>query len=212
MEVVGQGRFNLPNADLPLEGELAGLFLSKGLQDYHQALQFLKELPYGTNESEGARAVFQDGCGMCSSKHGCAAALAIECGLKTVSKVLVYYRLDASRFKNVEPVLELYGLPYVPNFHCVLASGYSIVDLTEGNKTGKLRDVDEFDVMFRSEPFVAQDTYRDYFEQAIDIFKTSDSRLREYSASDLLAIRAECQEAHDNAGESEQTGIDCHCS
>lgn len=212
MEVAEQRRFNLPNADLPLEGELAGLFLSKGLQDFHQALQFLKELPYGPNKSEGARAVFEDGCGTCSSKHGCAAALAIECGLKTVSKVMVYYRLDASRFKNVEPVLDLYGLPYVPNFHCVMASGYSIVDLTEGNRTGKLRDIDEFDVMFRSEPFVDQDTYQDYFKQAIDIFKICDSRLREYSAADLLAIRSECLGAHSNAGEGEQTEIDCNCS
>ena len=82
----------------------------------------------------------------------------------------------------------------------------------QAHKTGKLRDVDEFDVMFRSEPFIAQGTYRDYFEQAIDIFKTSDSRLREYSAADLLAIRAECLEVYGRPSQNKTTGVDYHCS
>lgn len=212
MEVEEQRRFDLPNALLSNEGELSKVFASKGLQNFHQALQWLKELPYGSNDSEGAKAVFKDGRGTCSSKHGCAAALAIECGLETVSKVLVYYRLDGRRFNNVETILKRYALPYVPNFHCVLASGYSIVDLTEGNNTGKLSDVDEFDIMLRSEPHLTKEAYDEYFRQAIEVLQYRDGRLKGYSASELVSIRAECLEAHGRSGESETTGIDCHCS
>ncbi len=205
------GEFALPDRSFEATGIVSEAFARLGVTRFHQALRWLGDLKYGANRSDGPLAVFEDGQGTCATKHGAAATLALECGLRSVHKALVYYKLDPTRFNGVDSILSRRGLPYVPHCHCVLADGYSIVDLTFGNDMGKLRDVDEFDVMIRVEPFVSRESYETLLKQAIAIYRNLDSRLKTSTVDEILQTRMDCLDAHLRANKSVRPKAACGC-
>lgn len=200
-------------SDAPIGGSssVSKAFKELGIDRFHQALKWLKDLEYGDGGSSGPMAVFQDSMGTCASKHGTAAMLAQDCGLRSICKFLSYYPLDETRFRGARSVLDGYDLPFVPNCHCVLVDGCEIVDLTLGNNTGKLRDIEEFDMLVRVEPFPSKERYDALLESAVRHYQDIDDRLASASVGRILEVRLECLDAHRSSLEKTAKSPVCGC-
>jgi hypothetical protein len=75
---------------------------------------------------------------------------------------------------GADKILTEYGLPYVPMIHCFLEYGNYRVDLTEGNRNGKNRPIDDFLYTNRVAATIsAKDEYMIY-RRALSEFKARD--------------------------------------
>jgi hypothetical protein len=141
----------LPNVALHAGG-MSDAFLARGITTFWGACHWVKALPYGSNSRvDEATVLFEDGRGTCVTKHGAIAKLAAELGLD-VHKNLAFYRLTEDIVTGVGDILRPYGLDFAPTVHCFLEHGSCRVDLTEGNRTGKNKDLEQFDFVVRVEP------------------------------------------------------------
>ncbi|MCK7515680.1 MAG: hypothetical protein MZV70_74685 [Desulfobacterales bacterium] len=87
--------------------------------------------------------LFKEKMGTCTTKHAVIATLAAELGLPITRGVGIYAMTEAI-VTGTDKILAEYGLPYVPMIHCFLEYGNYRVDLTEGNRNGKNRPIDDF--------------------------------------------------------------------
>ncbi len=87
--------------------------------------------------------LFKEKMGTCTTKHAVIATLAAELDLP-VEKNIGIYAMTERIVTGTDPILDKYGLPYVPMIHCFLTDGDHRVDLTEGNANGKNRSIDDF--------------------------------------------------------------------
>jgi hypothetical protein len=87
--------------------------------------------------------LFKEGFGTCTTKHATIASLAEELGLN-VRKQLGIYAMTEEIVAGTDHLLTEFGLPYIPMSHCFLSHGPYRIDLTEGNRNGKKRSIEEF--------------------------------------------------------------------
>jgi hypothetical protein len=134
----------LPDAAIIPAGPYAQTFLDMGIARFHEACRWVQQLPYGYNsDKDDPMVLFKEKKGSCTTKHAVAGGLAIELGLP-VTKTIGIYAMTEAIVTGTQAVLETFGLPYVPMIHCFLTSGTVRVDLTEGNRNGKNRPVEDF--------------------------------------------------------------------
>ncbi|GAA0458311.1 hypothetical protein GCM10008935_11770 [Alkalibacillus silvisoli] len=70
---------SLPNFKIDSMGKVSREVLDLGLQDFHQVVKFVHELPYGrTTDRSDYHLVLREGKGTCSTKHALLSALCIE--------------------------------------------------------------------------------------------------------------------------------------
>jgi hypothetical protein len=125
-------------------GAVSNTFRSLGIHSFLEACRYVHELPYGYNsDRDDLMILFKEKMGTCSTKHAVVASLAAELGLPVVRGVGVYAMTEAI-VTGTDKILTEYGLPYVPMIHCFLEYGNYRVDLTEGNRNGKNRPIDDF--------------------------------------------------------------------
>jgi hypothetical protein len=127
-----------------------------GISTFLEACRWVHALPYGYNaDRDDPTALFREHKGTCTTKHGAIAALAAELGLP-VEKHLGIYALTEEIVTGAGAIIARHGLPYVPLTHCFLSSGAHCVDLTEGNRNGKNRPIEEFLVTRPVPPFFSE--------------------------------------------------------
>jgi len=115
-----------------------------GIHSFREACRYVHELPYGYNsDRDDLMILFKEKMGSCSTKHAVIAALAAELGLPITRGVGIYPMTEAI-VTGTDKILAEYGLPYVPMIHCFLEYADYRVDLTEGNRNGKNRPIDDF--------------------------------------------------------------------
>ncbi len=120
----------LPAATLKNTGTVSTEFLVRGLADYRSAGAYLQRLPYGRNiDRANARLVLSEGRGTCSTKHALLAELAYEQQLP-LALTLGIYAMDERNTPGVGRVLDLYGLPFIPEAHCYLTYQGERIDIT----------------------------------------------------------------------------------
>lgn len=120
----------LPSFALDAAPPLGRRFVALGLGDYRGAAGHVRSLPYGRNSDRSDwRLVLEEGRGTCSTKHALLAELAWE-NAHPVSLVLGVYEMDEANTPGVGAVLEMHGLPFVPEAHCYLAYEGTRVDVT----------------------------------------------------------------------------------
>ena len=61
-----------------------------------------------------------------------------------VVKHIGIYAMTEEVVTGTQSILDRFGLPYLPMVHCFLFYRGRRVDLTEGNRNGKKRPIDEF--------------------------------------------------------------------
>ena len=125
-------------------GSVSKAFLALGIRSFLDACRYVNELPYGYNsDRDDLMILFKEKMGTCTSKHAVIATLAAELGLPITRGVGIYAMTEAI-VTGADKILAEYGLPYVPMIHCFLEYGNYRVDLTEGNRNGKNRPIDDF--------------------------------------------------------------------
>jgi hypothetical protein len=143
---------SLPEAVISSQGLVSEAFLHRGVTTFQQAAYYVKNLPYGYNNSaDDAMIIFEDGFGTCLTKHGLVARLAKELDL-SVYRCEGIYPLTDKIVSGVDEILAEYGLPFIPRVHCFLFYQDNYIDLTEGNCNGKNGLVEYYLEIFRVEP------------------------------------------------------------
>jgi hypothetical protein len=133
-----------PDKKISEAGLVSKEFLALGIRSFHEACRYVHELPYGYNsDRDDLMILFKEKMGTCTTKHAVIASLAAELGLPITRGVGIYAMTEAI-VTGTDKILAEYSLPYVPMIHCFLEYGNYRVDLTEGNRNGKNRPVDNF--------------------------------------------------------------------
>lgn len=134
----------LPDEKITQAGSIAEEFLSLGIGTFLEACRWVQELPYGYNsDRDDLMILFKEKMGTCTTKHAVIATLAAELGLPVTRGVGIYAMTEAI-VTGTDKILSEYDLPYVPMIHCFLEYDGFRVDLTEGNRNGKNRPIDDF--------------------------------------------------------------------
>lgn len=184
-------------SDGPLReaGPFSRTFAALGVADFHGACHWLQALPYGRNSrSDDLMVLFEDGCGTCTTKHGVAAALAEELGLPA-RKYIVFYRLDERIRAGIGAHLATAGVEFVPNTHCVLGEGGRFADLTHGNRTGKRKDLVDFELYVQVEPGFTADEQAELYDWGVLWYRRRYETLRRHDVRSIRALRRTCLEA-----------------
>jgi hypothetical protein len=133
-----------PNTPIRNSGAISDQFLKLNIKSLHEACRFVHDLPYGYNsDRDDLMVLFKENRGTCTTKHAVIGTLAAELNLP-VEKTIGIYAMTEEIVTGTNRILEKYGLPYLPMVHCFLVyQGYR-VDLTEGNRNGKNRSIEDF--------------------------------------------------------------------
>jgi hypothetical protein len=120
----------LPAVALHPSGFITRAFLARGLCDFQSAARCLHHLPYGrTTNRADFRLVLDESRGTCSTKHALLAELACEQQIP-VTLTLGIYAMHERNTPGVGPILEKYGLLFLPEAHCYLTYAKTRIDLT----------------------------------------------------------------------------------
>ena len=114
----------LPQFPIQASGPVSLLFFTAGIHNFHDALQYVRTLPYGrTSDQADLPRVIGEGRGTCSNKHALLASLAEEQGFggpRGIQLMLGVYSMTGANTPGSGPILETAGLDYVPEAHCYL--------------------------------------------------------------------------------------------
>lgn len=122
------------NFEIKNEGEISMLFLSGGITSFFQAANFIQQLPYGRNASKNdLTSIFRDQCGTCSTKHAVLKTLADENMITGLNLMTGIYKMNAVNTVPVSTVLSRYNLDYIPEAHCYLKYGDTVLDFTKNS-------------------------------------------------------------------------------
>ena len=134
-----------------------------GIRSFQDACRYVHGLPYGYNsDRDDLMILFKEKMGTCTTKHAVIATLAAELCLPITRGVGVY-PMTEEIVTGTDKILAEYGLPFVPMIHCFLEYGDYRVDLTQGNRNGKNRPIDDFLYTDRVEATIsAKDEYMIY--------------------------------------------------
>jgi hypothetical protein len=152
-----------PDKRITEAGPVAKAFLDLGIERFQEACRYVHGLPYGYNsDRDDLMILFKEKMGTCTTKHAVIATLAAELGLPITRGVGIYPMTEAI-VTGTDKILAEYSLPYVPMIHCFLEYANYRVDLTEGNRNGKNRPIDDFLYTDRVEATIsAKDEYMIY--------------------------------------------------
>ena len=137
--------FNVfPEKAIAGTGPVSKALLDLGIQSFQDSCRYIHGLPYGHNsDRDDLMILFKEKMGTCTTKHAVIATLAAELGL-AITKGVGIYAMTEAIVTGTDKILSEYGLPYVPMIHCFLEYGNYRVDLTEGNRNGKNRPINDF--------------------------------------------------------------------
>ena len=125
-------------------GPVSRAFLELGVTTLREAGRYVHELPYGYNSnSDDLMILFKEKMGTCTTKHAVIATLAQESALP-IRKNVGIYAMTEDLVTGTDKLLAEFDLPYIPMLHCFLVYETFRVDLTEGNRNGKNRSIEEF--------------------------------------------------------------------
>jgi len=182
----------LPDVALQPRGVISEQYLQRGLNTFHAACQWTKDLPYGANtNNEDSLILFEEGHGTCTTKHGAIARLAQEHDLP-VHKSLGFYRLNDEIVTGVSSLLAPHGLDFIPQIHCFLVYQNLRVDLTEGNCNGKNKTIEDYDFVVQVAPDLTEDQDQTYYRAYLRQYAALSPPLAALSEATVMDILAAC--------------------
>lgn len=122
------------NFTINAPGPVSEQFWLHEADDFQQAEAWVRLLPYRRNTDRMHPLVlFREGCGTCSTKHAALYRLAQEQDRKEVQLYMGVFRMNRYNTPKVAPVLDRYGLAYIPEAHNYLRVEGAILDATRLN-------------------------------------------------------------------------------
>jgi hypothetical protein len=145
----------IPDRSISNAGKISAKFLNLGINRFIDACRYVHELPYGYNsDRDDLMILFKENKGTCTTKHAVIVTLAEEMNLP-IEKHMGIYAMTEEIVTGTKEILKKYNLLYVPMVHCYLVYSDYRVDLSEGNKNGKTRSIEDFLYTQRVEPNIS---------------------------------------------------------
>jgi len=163
---------------------------------FKMACTWVQSLPYKRNSTkDNPFIVLQESCGTCSSKHELIKRLADENQIEGCELILCMFKMSADNTPKVKPILQKYGLDYIPEAHTFIRLDGDIVDLTFPDKP-ELLYLD--DIIYEEK--IEADQIRAYKAETHRSFmeKWGKENGLEYDFEELWKIREECIEILSN--------------
>ena len=132
--------FNFP---IRAGGSISRHFLSRGVRNFVEAADFIRQLPYRRNiDKTDVACIFRDHAGTCGPKHAALRQLALENGVLALRLKLGLFKMNAQNTPAVVATLARYGLPYLPEAHNYLRVGPEIWDCPAPGSSGQYFESD----------------------------------------------------------------------
>jgi hypothetical protein len=123
--------------DIKATGIISTCFLSRNIDTFSLAAEYIKRLPYRRNQNkEDLTTVFTDHHGTCSTKHAILKQLATENNRNDLQLALGIFKMNATNTPKIASALKQYNLQYIPEAHNYLRLEDRILDYTFPNSTG----------------------------------------------------------------------------
>jgi hypothetical protein len=183
---------HLPNVDIRPGTPVADRFLRRGIGTFREACAWMRAVPYGANSrADDPMIVFEDGRGTCATKHGPIVSLGRELGLD-IHECQGFYRLTDNIITGAAAVLRPHDLGFVPSIHCFIEYRTRYFDLTQGNRTGKNRDLDTFDLVVRVDREASRADQQHHYAQAFAYYASSEPRLAALGMTGVRELLIQC--------------------
>jgi hypothetical protein len=180
-----------PDCEIQGGGTVADTFRAMGIHRFLEACRHVHGLPYGYNsDRDDPMILFKERMGSCTTKHATIATLARELSL-SIARGVGIYPMTESIVTGAGRIKAAYGLPYVPMIHCYLEYQGLKVDLTEGNRNGKNRSIDDFLFTRPVEANISAKAEYLIYRQALTDLVRSRDELRGIDVKQLLHAREE---------------------
>jgi hypothetical protein len=164
-------KFNVfPDKSITEAGSVSKEFLNSGIRSFQEACRYVHALPYGYNsDRDDLMILFKEKMGTCTTKHAVIGTLARELEIP-IRKNVGIYAMTEEIVTGTNALLARFELPYIPMLHCFLVYEKFRVDLTEGNRNGKNRPIEEFLYIERVDPNISgKDEYMLYRRALNDV-------------------------------------------
>ncbi len=159
-----------PKTAIPRNGPVSEEFKRLKIVTFFAACRWVHELPYGYNsDRDDLMILFKEKMGTCTTKHAVIGTLAQELEIP-IHKNVGIYAMTEEIVTGTNALLTRFELPYIPMLHCFLVYEKFRVDLTEGNRNGKNRSIEEFLYTERVDPNISgKDEYMLYRRALTDV-------------------------------------------
>jgi hypothetical protein len=184
--------FNVfPDKLITEAGPVSKEFLGLGIRSFHEACRYVHELPYGYNsDRDDLMILFKEKMGTCTTKHAAIATLALEMEMP-IEKNVGIYAMTEEIVTGTNDLLAQFNVPCIPMLHCFLVYEKFRVDLTEGNRNGKNRSIEDFLFVQKVDPNIsAKDEYMIYRKALGDVILKLDE-LKGVDIKRILQAREE---------------------
>jgi hypothetical protein len=101
------------------------------------------------------------------------------------------YAMNEEIVTGANHILEKYHLPYLPMIHCFLANDSYRIDLTEGNKNGKNRSIEEFLFTLKVIPNISEKDEYLLYKTALKNHILNRKEMERIKMMDVLRARAD---------------------
>jgi hypothetical protein len=128
-----EGSFMKQQFNFPIRsaGRISTLFRERGVNDFQQAAELIRGLPYRRNSVKNDVAIaLLESCGTCSTKHSALAFLAIENDADEVKLMIGIFRMSKQNTPAIGDALGQHGLEYIPEAHNYLRVNGEVLDFT----------------------------------------------------------------------------------
>jgi hypothetical protein len=181
----------LPEFKIVLKGKISDACLSRDLNSFYQAIDFIQHLPYGRNPDKTSLiTVFTDGCGTCSTKHALLSELAKEQAQEGIQLITGLYCMNGKNTPAVAKTLRQHEIDLIPEAHCYLKFSGVRFDFT---KAGSSPSDFEADLLEEMEllPEQITDFKVNYHKTYLKSWLETKPELN-VSLEELWAIREQC--------------------
>jgi hypothetical protein len=191
VEVIIMNLKALPNFKIRRKGKVSDTFLLLGINEFHQAVEFVGHLPYGRNTSGTEyELVLSERKGTCSTKHALLSALCIEQGTEEIKLFTGIYEMNENNTPGVGNVLRKYGLSSIPEAHCYLKHDNYRFDFTRLDVQGE--PIEEFLVEEQLEPNQIGDFKKNFHRSYIAVWLINQELKQKFNLDSLWKVREEC--------------------
>ncbi|WOC40134.1 hypothetical protein [Polaribacter sp. HL-MS24] len=117
--------------NLNSKDDLTILVNEKGIQNWEQLMNFVKNIPYGRNSNRtDFSLVIKENKGSYSSKHAFLSQIAKLNNIQEVKLILGIYKMNNSNTTGIGDELAKNSIEYIPEAHCYLKIDEKYLDLT----------------------------------------------------------------------------------
>ncbi len=123
--------FSIDHQSITSTDTLSSLAVANGIKTWSEALEFIRDIPYGRNQNrEDFSLVLKERKGTCSSKHAFLKKLAELNHIENVKLMIGMYKMNNINTPKIGNVISEVGLDYIPEAHCYLKVNNIRIDVT----------------------------------------------------------------------------------